>query len=735
MANKTVTFTCRPETATYSSDSFRIYACDVNRREFPEIKDSVYGSVTLKGSFPELTLGADYEVTATEQFDARYKFSYYVQYIQPKQVKTAEDIRTFMSTILSEKKVDTLLKVYPDILDRIMNNQPVDLNLVKGVKAKTFERLRQKVASHYSMYGAITEFSHIFTPGMLKKLMETYESTSRIKEELILDPYRALMRIQGVGYKTVENILTTKYDALTKTFGNDYLKDIHVSTKRLMACAEDIIADIEQGGSTIVSMTELKALCEERCSEAFGHFDEIYSDSRFVFLGDDKIMRIETFTAENGIANTLHDLVKAKNEWFIDPEPYRNIGDLTLTDDQFSMLRLILNNNVVILNGYAGSGKSQSTMALINMLRDNGKTCCCLAPTGRAAKVLSAYTGMDASTIHRALGYNGQWDDSAQITDDIVILDEVSMVDVFTFYHLLKAIDPSRTKLLLIGDDAQLASVGCGNILHDMLDAGTFATVTLDKIFRYGRGGLSTVATDIRKGRQYLKMKDNSVKMVGSDKSYGFIPTIDDNIVTGATVMYIKLLDLGYTTDEICVLAAYNTGKCGTIAINESIQNAVNRSPETFEASEKRFRLGDPVINTKNNYEAKLYDANFHYVRNDFVANGEIGKIIEICAKSIFVAFGDRIISYTAFDNLQLAYAISCHKSQGGAFKAVILATPKCQARLLSSNLLYVGVTRAQEKCYHIGDAKTVNNAVAVKEQVSRETFLKNRLNIITITT
>ena len=127
--------------------------------------------------------------------------------------------------------------------------------------------------------------------------------------------------------------------------------------------------------------------------------------------------------------------------------------------------------------------------------------------------------------------------------------------------------------------------------------------------------------------------------------------------------------------------------------------------------------------------------ANFHYVRDDFVANGEIGKIVEICAKSIFVAFGDRIISYTAFDNLQLAYAISCHKSQGGAFKAVILATPKCQARLLSSNLLYVGVTRAQEKCYHIGDAKTVNNAVAVKEQVSRETFLKNRLNIITITT
>ena len=312
MPTKTVTFTCQPETATYSSDNFKIYSCRVNRNEFPEIKDSIYRTVTLKGAFAPLTIGAEYEVTAIEQFDTRYKFSYLVQYIQPKQIKTEDDVRKFMTSIMSEKKVNALMKVYPDILDRIMNNKPVDLSIVKGVKEKTFALIRQKVTAHYSMHGAITEFSHIFSSLTLKKLMDEYSSTARIKEELMYDPYRTLMKLPNIGYKTVERILDEKYDAITQTFGENYIRDIKTSSKRLMACADDIISEIEMTGSTMIDIAELRARCEESCAEAFSHFNEIYSDSRFVFIGDDKIMRIETFTAENGIATSLNELLKKK---------------------------------------------------------------------------------------------------------------------------------------------------------------------------------------------------------------------------------------------------------------------------------------------------------------------------------------------------------------------------------------------------------------------------------------
>lgn len=726
----TKSFVCRPETATYTSDDFKIYACDVREDMYPDIKPNIYGSVTIKGSFGELTTGADYEVTAIEMFDPRYKYSYQVQFIQPKKLETAEDAKTFLSAIISEKKAESLLKVYPDIIERIVAGKSVDLSLVKGIKQKTFDKLRQKVISHYSMYGAITEFSGIFTAGVLKKLMDVYGSTTRIKEELIYDPYRCLMALPGVGYKRVENILATKTEALEALLGRDYLSELRVSGKRLMACANDILADNETDGSTLININDLYRGCEERCNEAIGHFKEIYSDPRFVFVSEDMVMRQEAFCAEDGIVRQLKALRESENDWVIDPEPYRQVDDITLTDDQFSMLRLILNNNIVILNGYAGAGKTQSTRGLIHMLRDNNKSFVCLAPTGRAAKVLSGYTGEEAMTIHRALGYRGEWDPLARIDTDIVILDEVSMVDIYAFYHLLMAIDPTKTKVLLVGDDAQLASVGCGNVLHDLLGSGAFATVTLDRIFRYGRGGLSTVATDIRRGKQYLRgIAPGEVKMVGSDNSYGFIQVDNNDIVATATNMYVKLLTSGYSIDDICVLSAFNTGNIGTVEINRSIQAAVNHSKEEYSTGDKLFRVGDPVINTKNNYHARSYDSKFSYVGEDFIANGEIGRVALIDHKSLYVAFGDKMILYTSFENLLLAYAISCHKSQGGAFRAVILSTPQRHRRMLTSNLLYVGVTRASEKCYHIGDAGAVNDAVKIREQINRKTFMKIVLN------
>ena len=202
------------------------------------------------------------------------------------------------------------------------------------------------------------------------------------------------------------------------------------------------------------------------------------------------------------------------------------------------------------MNGFAGSGKSSSTKALINMLDANNKTYLLLAPTGRAAKVLSAYTQRQASTIHRGLAYNPSegwgYNKDSKLNEDIIIIDEFSMVDIFLFEHLIEAIDFEKTKILIIGDDAQLASVGAGNILYDLLYLNVFPTITLNKIFRYGQGGLSTAATDIRESRAFLNEKSDKTQTIGDDSSFIYMPIAQEKMIGYAVKVYEKLLSQGY---------------------------------------------------------------------------------------------------------------------------------------------------------------------------------------------
>jgi exodeoxyribonuclease V alpha subunit len=435
--------------------------------------------------------------------------------------------------------------------------------------------------------------------------------------------------------------------------------------------------------------------------------------------------------------------------WDFDIEKYRKVGEFELSDEQMQILDVVCKNNIAILNGFAGAGKTYSTKGVINMLKDNNKSFQLMSPTGRATKVLAENTNEHASTIHRGLGCipPNQWtyNQDHKLRCDIVIVDEFSMVDIWLFKKLLDAIDFKYTKLLIIGDNAQLPSVSCGNLLHDFMEANIIPTVTLNKIFRYSSGGLMRVATDTRCCKEYLtKDMKSKATTFGDNQDYMFIDLASELIPKNVVALYKKLLDNGNSIEDIQVLTAKNVGDCGSVQLNNMIQRIANPnygSEVNMKVGDTTYYEGDLILQTVNNYNAEIVkdkdDMGWGFddePQTAFVANGETAVIEEIYNTYVIVNFdGIRVKYYRNDMNMvKLGYAISVFKAQGGGFKQVIFCTPQSHAFMLNSNLLYVGLTRMKEKLYHLGTLQTVNQAVKKKANLIRHTFMYKLLREIT---
>jgi exodeoxyribonuclease V alpha subunit len=317
------------------------------------------------------------------------------------------------------------------------------------------------------------------------------------------------------------------------------------------------------------------------------------------------------------------------------------------------------------------------------------------------------------------------------IDSDFVIIDECSMVGVHLLSKLFDICE-SNTRFIFVCDEAQLASISCGNVVQDIIDSGAVPTATLTKIFRYGSSGLATVATDTRKGKVGPRQNSNY-------PDYQFI-SIDDKPIAQILDAYNSLLDK-YTKDDIMILSSFNKGPVGTVAINKAIQSRYNPNPDTNAirkvsgGEEIMFKVGDKVINTHNEYHCPCFrvdeDGSLVESMNDImVMNGDMGYIRHIKETDTGIVMtvefdtGMARIYGPYMNNLLLGYAISIHKSQGSEAKAVIVITSPMHKRMLSSNLLYVADSRAKEQLIEIGDVETIKEGLKRHEQKERETWL-----------
>lgn len=725
----------------FNSDEYKIYGCSVNSFEYSYIQIGKYGTCTVKGNIQELNLGVEYTVKAKEISD-KYGVGYEVINIKRDKPTTLAATRNFLYEILTPNQTDTLLEAYPDIVDRIMNNRldDVDLNKTKGIKDYTFNVIKQKVIENFKLADLVEEFRGLFSLSIIKKLYDKYPSVEKIKEVIRTEPYECLCRLSGIGFKTADGMLLEleKESKQCKETGKNPILffgfDLKPSYQRAKACVDYILNENETNGNTYVKVGDLKKQFEILVPEAIANLPVILkADNDVIFDRESlSICRKETYETEKYIAEKIKEGLSINTEWDCDCTQFKSLEGFDLTPDQCKTSEFMCKHNIVMLVGYGGSGKSSSTQAFVNLLKHYHKSFLLLAPTGRAAKVLAGFTGENAMTIHRGLGYMppNDWcyNKEHPLPYDVVIVDEFSMVDIFLFKHLLEAIDFNRTKLLIIGDDAQIPSVGAGNVLYDLLCYKKIPTITLNKVFRYGKGGLSTIATDARTQTEFLDKSKKGMQVFGEDQSYIFMPLQQDGIVDYTVKLYKTLLSKGYSVEDIAVLSCYNIGDYGVIELNKRLQETVNPNPDAkIVFGDSEFRLNDIVMNYANDYKAVLYNEEFLDDKNTtFIANGESGMVDKIEHNSMVSNYDGTLIYYDKgkLKNIRLAYAITTHKSQGGQFKVVILITPRSHTFMLNSNLLYVGISRAKEKCYHLGEIKTVNNALKKKENFDRKTLL-----------
>jgi len=730
----------------YNTDDYKIYALEVDDIKYPHIAKNSYGNVSILGNLPDLETGIEYSIKSEEK-EGKNGISYKVINIGRDMPKTETSTRLFLQSILdSNSHVDEVMREYPDIIDRVINNRLDDIDLKKlyNIGEVRFEVIKRKIIENFVLGELVTEFKGFIEFKVLKALYDKYGSVDKIKEKLQDNPYFCLCGLSRISFKTADKILLSfnKDCIATKNKGDvppiDFTFDLQTSSQRQKSAIMFLLEENENTGNTKMNIKELRKQSESLANKCIEHFvDIVKSDKDIHFDKVNKTVALEeTYQTEEYIANRILEGLKVENKWNIDTEKYKNNGSIILTDQQHKVLPMVCNSNVCILNGFSGSGKSATTKSVIDMLKDTNKSFVIFSPTGRASKIISEFTKEPASTIHRGLLYKPPiwgYNEESKLPYNVVIVDEFGMCDVFLMKHLLEATDFTKTKLLMIGDSNQIPSVGAGNVFHDLINSNLIPIVSLTEIFRYGEGGVLTVATNTRNSKKFLT-DSLSPQIFGEDKGYMFIPMLQEKIMKNVVGLYKKLLSSGNSKEDIMILSSYNVGDYGTVAINKHLQPIANPNVLSgniyIQIGDTKFYEDDIVIQSTNNYKAIRYNEN--YIDEDdktFVANGEVGKIVKIEYGKAIIMF-DELVVYTKNDllNVKLAYSISIMKSQGGQAKIVIMITPKAHTFMLNSNLLYVSQTRAKQKVFHFGEIETINRAIKKKADFDRKTHLKELL-------
>ena len=602
----------------------------------------------------------------------------------------------------------------------VIENHPDWLTGVKGVSKKLAEAASEDFKEKSGMRNALIFFRDYFGSSLTLRIYKKYGGNS--VELARQNPYRLCNEVEGIGFE--------KADLMARKLGIPA-----DSSERLMSGICYLLSsNAAQNGHVCLPEDKLVATAAELLgctpAAAAAALGDAIAARRLIAEKRERVRYIYlpyAYETEKYIASKLVLLDKlcpavdmGDVRAFISKEERMN--GLSYADMQRRAISDALVNGVFVLTGGPGTGKTTIVKALIDIFESMGLRVALAAPTGRAAKRMSEATGREAKTVHRLLemefgdesGDRFRRNEQDPLEENVIIVDEASMLDSSLTGCLLRAIKPGA-RLLLIGDADQLPSVGAGNVLADIIESGRFATVRLNEIFR--QAGASLIVTNahaINEGRMpELGIKNND---------FFFLPRSSDNDIAATVAdLYRNRLPRSYgagTVDNIQVISPSRRGIAGTENLNVMLQNVLN-PPEPgkreYQFRQTHFRVGDRVMQVRNNYELA-------WTRPDSeglgVFNGDIGVIQAINpeSSSFEIQFDDRHVVYdfSLLDDLEHAYAITVHKSQGSEYPIVIIPAYGAAQVLLTRNLLYTAVTRAQRMVIIVGRedivASMVNN-------------------------
>lgn len=725
---------CKPLKELYydATTGYRVMACAPVGVPNPRLEQNKYGNFSVSGKGLNLLkegVVINLSLTAAKsKYPASYSFAglpdltFDTKKIHVNRDGTESILKSFATTA----QVKNVMKVYPNFVDLVLNGEEeiIDYHKIYNVGKKRLEEYIYKVRANS---GAVPFLPFLMSVGVddydvALDLSEVYSNPDNMIFDYNRDPYRFMLATVKMPFDSADRIIIAHDEKMAE------------SRERCSWAMATLLKQNEtETGDTRIATEIVKQALRIMVPESAEHFDIAKMLNDIVECGS-WMSQNETFKREKKIADFLKARISEPNpnefEW--EKFVHRDEGDLT--EEQSKVLQLMCKYDVVILTGCAGSGKSFTTKTVVDLLESKEYHYKLLAPTGIASKVLSAATGRPASTIHRFCASGGD------MTLDYVVVDELGMVSVETLAMLLDAISPD-CKMILVFDPAQLISIGAGNIAKDLVMSRRIPVAMLTKVFRYGIGGIATVATDFRKG---------SVEALdGEYDDFEYYNT--DNVreqFDSVLEAYKRYLNQGYTKEEILVISPYNVGEVGTKVINLEIQNRYSKGAElNYKTSfNGKFRVGDKVICNKNTYDAKLAAMTencYSYVfdgsakcATTWVFNGDQGVVLGeffddvLRSFSIVIQFDDDIVAFNQkeYQKVSLAYALSCHRVQGCESPAVIFVVNSQHKRLLSNNLCYVAVTRAKKHLTIIGDYDTIKVALEKHEETNRNTWLREML-------
>ena len=677
--------------------------------------------VTVVGTMPEVqpgeSLRLEGEWTSHPRFGRQFKAETVTQ-VRP---TTVEAIRRYLGSglvkgigpVTARRIVDHFGLDTLDVLDRT----PARLLEVPGV-GKHRARLIGDAWIEQRQIKDVMLFlqGHGISAGLAIKIYKQYgdQSIALVSR----DPYRLARDIFGIGFRTADKIA----------------RDLGLppdSPGRIGAGLAHTLNTATEEGHVFLPRTELVQQAAEMLEVPPEVVDEAVTrlaqqGELIIEIVPDGLERIEAcyipplYHSEKGAASRLRALIESPVSRLADLRQAgvqampHGAGGVELTPQQAEAVRLALTNKVSVLTGGPGTGKTTTLRALIDVLVRTRHRFLLASPTGRAAKRLSEATGQPARTIHRMLGFSPAehgftYNEENPLDADLIVIDEVSMLDLVLFYNLLKAIPPDA-HLLLVGDVDQLPSVGAGDVLRDIIRSGRVPVTRLDVIFRQEETSLI-----IRNAHRINRGETPDT----SNRSRDFFMFVEEDPAAAAQLLVEVVKDriprkFGLDAlEDIQVLAPMYRGPVGVMALNEALQEALNPSQER--KAERRlagrlFRVGDKVIQTRNNYEKDVF-------------NGDIGRVhsFDMTNQQMTVVIDGRFVQYdwSEADELTHAYCISVHRSQGGEYPCVVMPVMTQHYMMLQRNLLYTAVTRARQLVVLVGTRKAV--AIAVKnDQVAR---------------
>lgn len=629
----------------------------------------------------------------------------------------------------------------------IIEKEPERLAEVKGITEKKARAISEQFEEKREMRGAMLFLQEYgISNALAVKIYQTYGSA--LYEIVRENPYRMAEDISGVGFRIADEIARKSGFAMDSAprIRAGILYVLNAGTKEGYVYMPEKLLLQEAVYQLGVSMDQLMDSLEELVYDK----SVIVTEERDVYLPS-------LYYSEMNCARMLFDLnvpverpTKALDELISRVEKSQEI---VLDDQQKIAVREALTNGFLVITGGPGTGKTTTINTLIACLMEKGLSILLAAPTGRAAKRMAEATGQEAQTIHRLLEYNGAAAEQENVSEersdlfgrnewnpletDVVIIDEMSMVDIFLMHALLSAIMPG-TRLILVGDVNQLPSVGAGSVLKDIILSGQFAVVELTKIFR--QASQSDIVVNAHKINKGIPVTLDNKSM-----DFFFLKRYDANVIIRVLIALIqnKLPKfVNATPYEIQVLTPMRKGLLGVERLNMVLQQYLNPPDNQKREKEHRqglFREGDKVMQIKNNYQTEWEIRGIGGIRIEKgvgVFNGDTGIIREInlFAETLTVEFEERrFVEYPfrQLDELELAYAITIHKSQGSEYPAVVIPLLNGPKMLMNRNLLYTAVTRARKCVTLVGDEKIFWEMEENQMEQSRYTTLDLRLKEI----